>query len=89
MIDAIEQQTARLKMLLIGLGFELTPPMPLQKNKIKQINQDFQDIARILYGTCTNNLFDNVRHVAGAITAEYGAVGSLHEVLVQTQQMNR
>jgi hypothetical protein len=89
MIDAIEQQTSRLKMLLIGLGFALAPPVQLHKNKIKQINQEFQDIASILLGTYTNNLFDNVRHVAGAITAEYCAVLSLQDVLVQTQHMNR
>ena len=89
MIDAIEQQTSQLKMLLIGLGFALAPPVQLHQNKIKQINQEFQDISRILVGTYTNNLFDNVRHVAGTITAEYCAVLSLRDVLVQTQKMNR
>lgn len=84
----IEEQTSQLKMLLIELGFVLTPPVQLQKNKIKQINQEFQDIARILYGTCDRHLFDNVRHVSGSITAQYSEVRSLQDVLVQTERMN-
>tara|TARA_B110000093_G_scaffold12252_1_gene11502 strand:- start:155 stop:496 length:342 start_codon:yes stop_codon:yes gene_type:complete len=89
MIDAIEQQTSMLKMLLIGLGFELTPPLQSQKNKIKQMNQEFQEIATLLVGTCAPNLFDNVRQVVGAITARYCFVLSLHDVLKQTRHMNR
>lgn len=89
MIDTIVEHTSQLKMLLIELGFELTPPVQFQKNKIKQINREFQDIARILYGTCDHHLFDNVRHVSGSITAQYRDVMSLQDVLVQTQRTNR
>jgi hypothetical protein len=88
MIDAIEQQTSRLKMLLIELGFELAPPIQFQKNKIKQVNQEFKDIAIILSGTCKNNLFDNVQTVVGLVTAKHCTVLSLQDVMVQTQHIN-
>lgn len=88
MIDAIEQQTSMLKMLLIGLGFELTPPLQSQKNKIKQTNQEFQEMATLLVGTGAHNLFDNVRQVVEAITAQYCPVLSLHDVLKQTRHLN-
>lgn len=77
MIDQLEQHTEQLKMQLIDLGFALTPPTQIHSNKLRQINQHFQEMAVVLSQNCSNTLFDNICRVALAITTEYHTIHSL------------
>lgn len=85
MLNDIDQCIHDIKMRLIELGFELTPPTRLHNNKLKQLQHDFVEILIIFQKTHTD-MFDNAQNIFFICTGKWYTINNLHDLHAASQK---
>tara|TARA_B110000285_G_scaffold157237_1_gene175416 strand:+ start:1535 stop:1819 length:285 start_codon:yes stop_codon:yes gene_type:complete len=79
MLDDIDQCTHDIKMRLIELGFEMTPPTRLYNNKLKQLQHDFIEISKAFHQIPTD-IFNNAQNIFFVCTGKWHTINNLHNL---------
>ena len=87
MIDRLVFLTRRIKEMLIGIGCELPPAATMSNNKIKQIDLDFKQLARVLTGNYTHTLYANASLVFTYIMTEQYKIDTLNDLLCVSERV--
>jgi hypothetical protein len=88
MLDRIVLLTRRMKELLITLGCELPPAATVFNNKMKQLNLDFKQMARLLTGEYGPTLFENASRVFTFIMTEQYNIRTLKQLLCASERVH-
>jgi len=86
MLEGLEKSTIALKLKLIELGYALPPASVMHKNKLRQIDMDYKQMANILLGSSQPTLFQNATAVILATTARYYNIQDLQQLARLTAQ---
>jgi len=85
MLDDIDQCSHEIKMRLIELGFELTPPTRLHNHKLKQLQHDFVEISKIFHET-PKDIFDNAQNIFFMCTGKWHIIQNLHDLHIASKR---
>ena len=88
MLDDIDRCVHDIKMRLIELGFELTPPTRLHNNKLKQLQHDFIDISKAFAETPTD-IFNNAQNIFFVCTGKWYLIQNLHDLHTASQKTKK
>jgi len=88
MLDDIDQCTHDIKMRLIELGFEMTPPTRLYNNKLKQLQHDFADMSKMFQDIPTD-LFNNAQNIFFVCTGKWQTINNLHDLHTASQKTQK
>ena len=85
MLDLVLTITHDLKMRLIELGFELTPPTRLHNHKLIQLQHDFAEISKTFHETPTH-IFDNAQNIFFICTGKWHTIQNLNDLYIASKR---
>lgn len=88
MLNDIDQCIHDIKMKLIKLGFELTPPTRLHNHKLIQIQHDLSEISKTFNKT-TEDIFDNAQYIFFVCTGKWYTINNLHDLHIASKRTKK
>lgn len=89
MLNKLHEQTCALKMRLVALGLALSPPACVHQNKLKQIHNDFNEMAHHMGYTGPQKLILTAHFVYMRILGEHFIIENLTDLSRTSDKVHR